>query len=31
MKILNPEKHPYLTKDEAIQIDFAVDEFKFNH
>lgn len=23
----DPEKHPHLTKDEAIQIDFAVDEF----
>lgn len=23
----DPEKHPYMTKDEAIQIDFAVDEF----
>lgn len=23
----NPEKHPHLTKDEAIQIDFAVDDF----
>ena len=23
----DPEKHPYLTKDEAIQIDLAVDEF----
>ena len=26
---LNPEKHPHLTKDEAIQIDFTVDEY--NH
>ncbi|MBO6794435.1 MAG: hypothetical protein JJ895_11030 [Balneolaceae bacterium] len=25
----DPEKHPHLTKDEAIQIDFTVDEF--NH
>lgn len=25
----NPEKHPHLTKDEAIQIDFTVDEY--NH
>lgn len=23
----DPEKHPYLTKDEAIQIDFTVDEY----
>lgn len=23
----DPEKHPHLTKDEAIQIDFAIDEF----
>ena len=23
----DPDKHPHLTKDEAIQIDFAVDEF----
>ncbi|MCG8372360.1 MAG: hypothetical protein MI700_02450 [Balneolales bacterium] len=23
----NPEKHPHLTKDEAIQIDFTVDEY----
>lgn len=23
----DPEKHPHLTKDEAIQIDFAVDDF----
>jgi hypothetical protein len=25
----NPEKHPHLTKDEAIQIDFTIDEY--NH